>query len=329
MTKLPLTIATTDYDHFRDIRTGAVAAEGIDINWFLLGHHECFARMTANREFDMSEMSFAKFSAQVTRKDSDLIGLPVICSRLFRFSSFYVNKNSGIKRIEDLYGKTVGSPEWAHSAAVWMRGWMQNDVGMDMTKIKWVQAGANAPGREEKVELNLPNGIEIARIKDRSLSQMLASGELDCAIIARPPTCFLENHPDIVRLFPNFLELEEEQYAETGVWPIMHIIAMKKSVHDAHPWVARNMFNAFEESKRRSLERLLDPAVSRYPLAWLSSYGRKMQDVFGKDPFPFGVEPNRKTWEMMGLYTFQQGIAHHQFEPEEIFPASVTTKVVI
>ena len=329
MTKLPLTIATTDYDHFRDIRTGAVAAEGIDTNWFLLGHHECFARMTANREFDMSEMSFAKFSAQVTRKDSDLIGLPVICSRLFRFSSFYVNKNSGIKRIEDLYGKTVGSPEWAHSAAVWMRGWMQNDVGMDMTKIKWVQAGANAPGREEKVELNLPNGIEIARIKDRSLSQMLASGELDCAIIARPPTCFLENHPDIVRLFPNFLELEEEQYAETGVWPIMHIIAMKKSVHDAHPWVARNMFNAFEESKRRSLERLLDPAVSRYPLAWLSSYGRKMQDVFGKDPFPFGVEPNRKTWEMMGLYTFQQGIAHHQFEPEEIFPASVTTKVVI
>ena len=329
MTKLPLTIATTDYDHFRDIRTGAVAAEGIDINWFLLGHHECFARMTANREFDMSEMSFAKFSAQVTRKDSDLIGLPVICSRLFRFSSFYVNKNSGIKRIEDLYGKTVGSPEWAHSAAVWMRGWMQNDVGMDMTKIKWVQAGANAPGREEKVELNLPNGIEIARIKDRSLSQMLASGELDCAIIARPPTCFLENHPDIVRLFPNFLELEEEQYAETGVWPIMHIIAMKKSVHDAHPWVARNMFNAFEESKRRSLERLLDPAVSRYPLAWLSSYGRKMQDVFGKDPFPFGVGPNRKTWAMMGLYTFQQGIAHHQFEPEEIFPASVTTKVVI
>ena len=329
MTKLPLTIATTDYDHFRDIRTGAVAAEGIDINWFLLGHHECFARMTANREFDMSEMSFAKFSAQVTRKDSDLIGLPVICSRLFRFSSFYVNKNSGIKRIEDLYGKTVGSPEWAHSAAVWMRGWMQNDVGMDMTKIKWVQAGANAPGREEKVELNLPNGIEIARIKDRSLSQMLASGELDCAIIARPPTCFLENHSDIVRLFPNFLELEEEQYAETGVWPIMHIIAMKKPVHDAHPWVARNMFNAFEESKRRSLERLLDPAVSRYPLAWLSSYGRKMQDVFGKDPFPFGVEPNRKTWEMMGLYTFQQGIAHHQFEPEEIFPASVTTKVVI
>ena len=160
MTRLPLTIATTDYDHFRDIRTGAVQAEGIDLNWLLLGHHECFARMTANREFDLSEMSFAKFATQVTRQDSDLIGLPVICSRLFRFSSFYVNRKSGIERIEDLYGKTVGSPEWAHSAAVWMRGWMQNDLQMDLEKIRWVQAGANSAGREEKVELNLPAGIE-------------------------------------------------------------------------------------------------------------------------------------------------------------------------
>ncbi len=178
---------------------------------------------------------------------------------------------------------------------------MQNDLGMDLTKIRWVQAGANAPGREEKVELNLPAGIEIDRVKDKSLSEMLASGELDCAIIARPPTCFLEDHPDIVRLYPDFTGIEEDYYAHSGIWPIMHIVAMKKSVHDAHPWVARNLFNAFQESKRRSIERLLDPAVSRYPLAWLPTYGRKMQGIFGKDPFPFGIEENRKTWEMMGL----------------------------
>lgn len=329
MSRLPLTIATTDYDHFRDIRTGVVTPEGIDLNWLLLGHHECFARMTANREFDLSEMSFAKFSTQVTRPDSDLIGLPVICSRLFRFSSIYVNRKSGIETLEDLRGKTVGSPEWAHSAAVWVRGWMQNDKGIALQDIRWVQAGANAPGREEKVELNLPEGVEITRVKDRSLSQMLASGDLDCAIIARPPTCFLEGHPDVVRLFPDFLEMEEDYYAQSRIWPVMHIIAMKKSVHEAHPWVARNLFNAFEESKRRSIERLLDPAVSRYPLAWLANYGRRMQGVFGKDPFPYGIEGNRKTWEMMGLYTHQQGIAHRQFQPEEIFPESCGTKVII
>ncbi len=329
MTKLALTIATTDYDHFRDFRSGAVTAEGIDVNWLLLGHHECFARFTANREFDLSELSFAKFSTQVTRPDSDVIGLPVICSRLFRFSSFYVNRKSGIRTVQDLKGKRVGSPEWAHSAAVYMRGWMHNEMGVKLTDVHWVQAGANAPGREEKVELNLPEGVKLTRVPEKSLSEMLASGELDCAIIARPPTCFLEGHPDIVRLFPDFLEMEEAYYERTKVWPIMHIIAAKRSVFEANPWAARNLFNAFVESKRRSIERLLDPAVSRYPVPWLTAYAQRMRDRFGGDLFPYGIEENRPTWEQMALYTFQQGIAHRQFTPEEIFPKGIMTKVII
>lgn len=329
MSKLALSIATTDYDHFRDFRLGEVTAEGIDHNWLNLGHHECFARFTANREFDLAELSFAKFTTQVTREDSDVIGLPVVCSRLFRFSSFYVNRNSGIKTVDDLKGKKVGSPEWAHSAAVYMRGWMHNEMGVKLTDIHWVQAGANAPGREEKVELNLPDGVELTRIREKSLSELLAAGDIDCAIIARPPTCFLEGHPDVIRLFPDYLEMEEDYYSRTGVWPIMHIIAMQKRILDDHPWAARNLYNAFQESKRRSLERLFDPAVSRYPLAWLPTYARRMRDIFGEDPFPYGIEENRATWEQMALYTFQQGIAHRQFKPEEIFPESVTTKVII
>ena len=320
MAKLQLTIATTDYDHFRDFRLGDVRAEGIDVNWLNLGHHECFARFTANREFDLSELSFAKFATQVTRPDSDIIGLPVICSRLFRFSSFYVNKKSGIRSVKDLAGKKVGSPEWAHSAAVYMRGWMHNDMGVRLTDVHWYQAGANAAGREEKVELALPDGVELTRVKDKSLSELLAAGEIDCAIIARPPTCFLQGHPDVERLFPNYHEMEEEYYERTRVWPIMHIIAMQKRVHDEHPWAARNLYNAFAESKRRSIERLLDPAVSRYPLAWLPTYARTMRDMFGGDPFPYGIEENRATWEQMALYCHQQGIAHRQFKPEEIFP---------
>ena len=329
MSQLNLSIATTDYDHFRDLRMGLVKAEGIDLNWMTLGHHECFARFTANREFDLSELSFAKFTAQVTRKNSDIIGLPVICSRLFRFSSFYVNKKSRIKSIKDLKGKKVGSPEWAHSAAVYMRGWMHNDMGVKLTDVHWVQAGANSPGREEKVELNLPKGLKLTRVADKSLSQMIASGEIDCAIIARPPDCFLQGHPDVVRLFPDYLEMEEEYFAKTKVWPIMHIIAMKRSIAEEHPWVARNLYNAFQESKRRSIERLLDPAVSRYPLAWMPTYARKMRDLFGGDPFPYGIEENRATWEQMALYTHQQGIAHRRFKPQEIFPKGMMTKVVI
>ena len=329
MSLLPLTIATTDYDHFRDFRFGLVKAEGIDVNWLTLGHHECFARFTANREFDASELSFAKFATQVTRPDSDVIGLPVVCSRLFRFSSFYVNRKSGIRTVEDLKGKRVGSPEWAHSAAVYMRGWMHNEMGVRLQDVHWYQAGANAPGREEKVELNLPPGVTITRVADKSLSQLLAAGEIDCAIIARPPTCFLEGHPDVVRLFPNYLQMEEEYYARTKVWPIMHIIAMRRSVVEATPWVARNLYNAFAESKRRSLERIFDPAVSRYPVPWLATYARTMRDRFGDDLFPYGIEENRPTWEQMLLYTYQQGIAHRHAAPEEIFPRGIMTKVII
>jgi 4,5-dihydroxyphthalate decarboxylase len=329
MQRLKLSVATTDYDHFRDFRLGTVTAEAIETTWSMLSHHEIFARFTFNREWVVAELSFAKFMAQASRPDSDIIGLPIICSRLFRFSSFYVNKSAGIRSVADLKGKRIGVPEWAHSAAVYMRGWMHNEVGVRLQDVHWVQAGANAPGRIEKVDLKLPEGVELTRIPDKSLSEMLASGEIDCAIIARPPTCFLEEDPRVERLIPDFLDREAEYYTRTGVWPIMHIIAMKKRILDDNPWVARNLYNAFEESKRRSLERLLDPAVSRYPLAWLPTYARKMRDTFGGDPFPFGIEKNRPTFEQMLLYTYQQGIAERHMKPEDIFPQGIMTKVVV
>jgi 4,5-dihydroxyphthalate decarboxylase len=324
-----LSIATTDYDHFRDFRLGTVRAEGIEHTWLTLGHHECFARFTANREFDVSELSFAKFLAQISRPEPDIVGLPVVCSRLFRFSSFYVNRKSGIRTVEDLRGKRVGSPEWAHSAAVYMRGWMHNEMGVPLAEVQWYQAGANAPGREEKVELTLPPGVSLTRVADRSLSELLAAQEIDCAIIARPPTCFLEGHPDVARLYPDYVAMEEAAYARSKVWPIMHIIAMRRAILDEHPWVARNLYNAFLESKRRSVERILDPAVSRYPVPWLTAYARRMRDLVGGDLFPFGIEENRPTWEQAARYAFQQGIAHRLMRPEELFPPGIMTKVVI
>jgi 4,5-dihydroxyphthalate decarboxylase len=329
MNEVKLTIATTDYDHFRDFRLGFVRAEGIDVNWLTLGHHEIFARFTLNREWDVSELSFAKFMTQVTRENSDVVGLPVVCSRLFRFGSFYVNKNSRIRTAKDLKGKRVGSPEWAHTAAVYMRGWLRHEMEVGLEDVHWYQAGANDAGRVEKVELNLPKGVKLTRVADKSLSDMLAAGEIDCAIIARPPTCFLQGHPDVARLYPDFLEMEQIYYEKTKVWPIMHIVAVQKRVLDQNPWIARNLYNAFLESKRRSLERLLDPAVSRYPLPWLPTYARKMRDMFAGDPFPFGIEANRPTLEQFLRYTYEQGIAHRHAKPEEIFPKGIGTSVVI
>lgn len=326
---LRLSIATTDYDHFRDFRLGTVRAEGIEPVWSVLGHHEVFARFTAHREWDVAELSIAKFAAQVTRDEPDIVGLPVVCSRVFRFGAFYVNRRSGIETAEDLRGKRIGSPEWAHSAAVYMRGWLHNEVGVKLDQVEWYQAGANSPGREEKVELSLPDGVRLTRVSDRSLSDLLAAGDIDCALIARPPTCFLRGHPDIVRLYPDFETRELAYYQQTGIWPIMHIIAMRRRILDENPWVARNLYNAFLESKNRSVERLLDPAVSRYPLPWLPAYGRRMADLFGGDPFPYGIEANRATVGQLLSYAHQQGIAHRLAVPDEVFPTGIMTKVVV
>jgi 4,5-dihydroxyphthalate decarboxylase len=240
-----------------------------------------------------------------------------------------VNKKSKIKTAKDLKGKKIGSPEWAHTAAVYMRGWLNDEHGVGLKDVHWYQAGANEAGRVEKVELNLPAGVTLTRIAERSLSDMLASGEIDCALIARPPDCFKQGHPDVVRLFPDYWEMEEAYYQRSKVWPIMHIVVMQKAVLDENPWAARNLFNAFAESKRRSLERIFDPAVSRYPLAWLPTYARKMSDMFGGDPFPFGIEENRPTFEQFLRYTYEQGIAKRHAKPEEIFPKGIMTSVRI
>ena len=324
-----LSVATTDYDHFRDFRTGLVRAEGIDATWSMLGHHEIFSRFTFNREWDVAELSFAKFSAQVTRADSDIIGLPVYASRLFRFASFYVNRTKGIKTVKDLRGKRIGVPEWAHTAAVYMRGWLMHEGGVPLQDVEWVQAGTNEAGRIEKVELTLPKGVTLRREPEKTLSGMIASGELDCVIIARPPNCFREKHPDVVRLFPDFEEIEHRYYQDTHVYPIMHVIALRKAILADNPWIARNLLNAFEESKRRSLERLLDPAVSRYPIPWLPNHARRISEMFGGDPFPYGIEPNRPTLELFLRYCHEQGIAHRLARPEEIFPPGIMAPVKV
>ena len=250
MSLLKLTIATTDYDHFRDFRLGLVKAEGIDHTWLTLGHHEVFARFTFNREWDVSELSFAKFMAQVTRKtriSSACRWSARGCSGSRRSTS---NKKSKIKTAKDLKGKKIGSPEWAHTAAVYMRGWLNDEHGVALKDVHWYQAGANEAGRVEKVELSLPRASSSRRVSDKSLSELLAAGEIDCALIARPPTCFLQGHPDIVRLFPDYWEMEEAYYKRTKVSPIMHIICVQKPILDEKPWVARNLLIAFEESKR-------------------------------------------------------------------------------
>ena len=329
MKKLSLTVATDDYDHFRDFRLGVVKAEGIETTWLVMDIHEVFARFAANREWDVSELSFAKFVAQATEPAPDIIGLPVFASRMFRMSSFYINKNSGIKTPADLRGKKIGLPEWAQTAAVYTRGWLQHEVGVPLTEIDWYQAGTEQAGRTEKVELNLPKGLRLTRAPDKTLSAMIAGGELDAVMIARPPSCFVKKHPDVARLFPDFQAEEMREFERTRVYPIMHVIALKRSILKEHPWVARNLLNAFEQSKNNSLERFAEMSVSRYPIPWLADSVTKLQEKYGHDLYPYGIEENRPTLETFLQYAYEQGIARRQAKPEDLFPPGIMVSVKV
>ncbi len=325
--KVHLTIATSDYDHFRDFKSGKIEAEGIDPTWMELEIHEIFTRFAAWREWHVSEMSFAKFSAQVSEDNPDIIGLPVFASRVFRLSSIYVNPTKGIKTAADLKGKRIGVPEWAQTAAVYTRGWLQHDAGVPLTSIDWVQAGTEDVGRTEKVSLNLPKGLNLTQVNDKTLSDMLVTGELDAIFTASIPRPFEAGNQNMVRLFRDYREEEENYFKRTGVFPIMHVIAMRRDILNEYPWLARNLYLAFDASKKRAVKRMLDGGASRYPIPWLFDQAEKMRALFKGDFYPYGIDENRTTLEAFLTWSFEQGIAKKLMKPEDIFPEGINPSV--
>jgi 4,5-dihydroxyphthalate decarboxylase len=325
--RLHLTLATTDYDHVRDLINGAVQAEGIVLTAFTLPVEEIFFRFIKNQEWDVSEMSFGKFIGYAAQGNSPFIGIPVFPSRVFRHSAFYVRADRGIKSPKDLEGKTIGIPEWAQTAGVYARGFLTETAGVDLTKIKWVQAGMNEAGREEKVEFKLPPGMQYSQRRDTSISAMLLSGEVDGAISARVPDAFAKGAGKIVRLYPEHRADEARYYEATGIFPIMHVIAMRRAVFERYPWVAMNLLKAFEQAKERSLERMNDLTASRIPVPWAASVAGEWGKAFGADPFPYGLEANRKTLDAFCRFAHAQGVTAKKLTPDDLFPREVRASV--
>ncbi len=323
MRKVHLTLAMSDYDHVRDFTRGDVEAQGIDITYLDLSVEEIFHRFTAFREWEVSEMSVGKYASLVSQGDDSLTAIPVFPSRIFRQSSIYVRRGGGIEKPEDLAGKRVGIPEWAQTAAIYTRAYLMHQVGIALADIDWHQAGVNQPGRAEKVDLKLPPGVRCTAVPDRSLTEMLGSGDLDAVMTARPPGSFERGDSEIIRLFSDYRDVEEAYYRETGVFPIMHLVVISRAVLDAHPWVAMNLFKAFEEAKRRGIERVLDVAAPRVPIPWCFDHVAKAKELFGDDYWPYGIEPNRVTLEAFLGFAHEQGVCVRKVEVEELFAKEV------
>ena len=319
MNEIKISLAVCDYDHVRDFVSGAVKAEGLRINFQSFSIQEIFHRFTSFREWDASEMSMGMYVALRSQGDDSLTAIPVFTSRMFRLSSFYINRNSSIKSAADLRGGKIGYPEWAHTAGIYGRAYLMHEMDIALEEVEWVQSGVNKGGINEHVDLTLPSGVRQTPIKDKSLDEMLIAGDIDALMSSAPPKSFYDRHPDIIRLFPDFEDLEITHYQQSGIFPIMHTIAIKRELTDKHPWITKNLFTAFDEAKNRATERLHDVTISRYPNPWNFASAERAQSLFGQDIWPYGIEPNRITLDKFLQFCLEQGIAHRPMKVDELF----------
>ena len=304
--KLPLTLAINPYDHARDLR-----AEGIDLTVLELPIEEIFFRFTKFREWDASEMSFGKTVSLMAQAAPEIMPIPVFPSRVFRHSAIYVGEKSPIRQPRDLEGRKVGIPEWAQTAGIYVRGLLQHEYGVDLARIQWYQAGVQQPGRVEKVKLHLPEGVRITAVPDKSLAGMLAGGELDAVISAR--------NPGGRRLFEDYVSVEERYFRKTGIYPIMHVVVLRRDSYERDRWIAMNLFKAFEASKRESMQRLVEIGLSHVPMPWLAEHARRWRALAGEDFWPYGLEPNRPTLEAFVQYGWEHGVCKRRLKADELF----------
>jgi 4,5-dihydroxyphthalate decarboxylase len=325
MANIPLSFAINPYEHVRDLLDGTVRAEGIDFTFLRLPTEEIFYRFVRYREWDVSEMAFGKLIASISQGDKRFVAIPVFPSRVFRHSSIYVRTDAGITRPEQLSGKRIGVPTWSQSASMYSRGMLAHEYSVDLKSVDWYQGGVNQPGRLENVEIKLPEWLRLTRVADRSLSQMLLAGELDAVLSARPPAPYASGDPRVRRLFEDYRAVELAYWEKTGIFPIMHVVAMRREVYERHPWVAMNLFTALETAKNRSLERLKSMTESSIALPWVPDHTRLSRKMLGEDFWPYGIEPNRKTLEAFTQYAFEHGVSARKVAVEELFPPEVQT----
>ncbi len=321
MTRLNITLATGHYDRVLPLRLGEIEADGIALNHLLMPVENALWRMVRHQEFDASEMSLGAHVTLVGSGDSPFVAIPVFPSRFFRHSGVFVNKHAGVSSFEDLRGKTVGIPQYAMTAVIWMRGVLHNEHGVGPEEVRWIQGGLNKPGGGEKIKFAYPPGVRVdSAPADTTLSDMLERGEITALFCARAPEAFIKGSPEVVRLFPDYKEVEQAYYRKTRIFPIMHTVVIKQSLYQKHPWVARSLYDAFVRARQQTYERMRN-ITSALPvmLPWLMAEIEDELSFFEDDFWPYGVEANRITLDTFTRYAHQQGLTPHQVEVESLF----------
>jgi 4,5-dihydroxyphthalate decarboxylase len=321
MAKLQLSIAVGDYDRTRPLLDGSVQIDGVDPVYMTLSPEEIFFRAFRGAEFDVCELSLSSSTVKTALGDFPYVGVPAFVSRAFRHTSIYV-RTDRIKKPEDLKGKKIGLPEYQLTANVWARALLEDDYGVKPSDVTWVRGGIEEPGRPEKIKLNLPAGVKLENAPEgKTISQLLAEGEIDGFIAPRPPKLDAP-HPHIGWLFPDPTATAKDYYKRTGVFPIMHMTGVKRELADKHPWLPAAIMKAFEQAKAKAVEHLSDTSATKVTLPFIEEQLTAARQLMGEDYWSYGIAPNRKTLETFLKHHHSQGLSSRLVTVEELFHAS-------
>jgi 4,5-dihydroxyphthalate decarboxylase len=318
--KLEISLGCCDYDRTRAIFDGRVQIDGCEVSATAVEPEEAFHRAFKYQEFDISELSLSSYTLQLSRAENPYVAIPAFVSRLFRHSGIYIRTDRGIARPEDLEGKTLGLPEYQITANVWIRGILNDEYAVKTQDVHWRSGGIEEAGREERAPLRLPSSIDLKPIAaGKTLSAMLEAGELDGMIGARAPSCFLRGAPNVARLFPDFKSAEQEYFRRTRIFPIMHVIGIRKTLLEKHPWLAVNVMKAFIKAKELCWYELGQIGHLFNSLPWGVAEFGETRRLMGEDYWSYGLQSNRHVLEAFTRYHHEQGLSARQVAPEELF----------
>jgi len=324
MSKLKLTLACWDYDRTRPLIDGRVQAEDIDLEIKVMRPRQTFPRMLEDKEFEVSELSLGSYVSLKGRDACPFVAVPVALSKIFRHSCIYVRTDAGIETPQDLRGKRVGTTQLGSTAVIFMNGVLQHEYGVMMEDIQWFIGGLTTPTQRPLIPLKLPDKIKVEfLLADRTLEEMLESGELDALLAIYIPSIFQKGSPRIARLFPNYYDVEQVYYRRTGIFPIMHTVVLRDDIYREHPWAARSVYRAFCEARDLAVDGLYDTDALRLSLPWLIHHVEETWRVLGKDFWAYGLEPNRPALQAIGQYVYDQGFSPRIVSLDELFAAEL------
>jgi 4,5-dihydroxyphthalate decarboxylase len=299
---------------------GAVQIDAVDPQFMLLEPEEIFFRAIRHSDFDICELSLSSYSVKTAAGTSAYIAVPVFPSRAFRHTAIYIRKDRGIRHPADLKGKRVGVPEYQLTANVWARLLLKQEYGVDPADIAWVRGGYEQTGRIEKAALNLPANVRLEDAPaDKTISGMLADGSLDALIGPRAPSCFAAGDPQIGYLFADPQKAAQEWYRKIRIFPIMHVLGIRRTLAEAHPWLPSAVVKAFEQSKAVALARLNDTSATKVTLPFVEEQLAAARALMGTDFWSYGLAENRHVFQAFLEQHHAEGLSSRLLEPEELF----------